>query len=137
MGVFVSLYGLFADVGTVSKQLNELAAFVPRQVLDLVGEQMLRLATQKQATLSVAFLVSLLLSIWSANAGVASLFDGLNVAYNEREKRNFFVRRALTYVFTAGLLLFMTAVTGLLIAVPLVMRLIGVGYENYWLIPFR
>jgi membrane protein len=137
LGVFVSLYGLFADVETVSKQLNQLAVFVPREVLSLLGEQMMRLATKREAALSVAFLVSLLLSVWSANAGVASLFDGLNQAYDEQEKRNFFVRRSLTYAFTAGMLVFITAITALLVAVPVAVKAVGLSADNAWLIPFR
>ena len=40
--------------------------------------------------------------IWSANAGMKALFDGLNIAYDETEKRNFVLRTALTYGFTLG-----------------------------------
>lgn len=137
LGVFVSLYGLFADISVVSAQLAQLAAFVPRDVLAIVGDQMVRLASQRDADLSLAFLISLLLSIWSASAGMAALFDGLNVAYDETEKRNMVVRRALTLVFTVGVLAFATAVTGLLIGVPLVLRYLGLEEDAGWLIPFR
>ncbi len=57
----------------------------------------------------------MLLSLWTANAGIAALFDGLNIAYDEAEKRNFVVRRALTYAFTAALVAFATLVTGVLV----------------------
>ena len=135
MAAFISLYGLFADVGTVMQQLNELAAFVPPQVLSLLGEQMLRLATAQNTGLSLAFLTSLLLSVWSANAGVGTLFDGLNVAYNETEKRNFFVRRAMIYAFTFAALVFMAMVTAILVAAPIFLRLLGLG--ETLLVPLR
>lgn len=135
LGAFVSLYGLFADVGTVSRQLNDLAAFVPPQALTLIGEQMVRLATQRQGTLSLAFLVSLFFSIWSANAGMQALFAGLNIAYDEVEKRNFLVRRALSLGFTGAALVFITAVTGVLVAVPIYLD--RWGLDDSWLVPFR
>ena len=135
VAAFVSLYGLFADVGTVRKELNELAAFVPTEVLSLVGDQMMRIATQENAGLSLALGVSVLLSLWTANAGIAALFDGLNVAYDEVEKRNFVVRRALTYAFTAALVAFATLVTGVLVAVPIYLRKLGL--IDSWLAPFR
>jgi membrane protein len=135
VGAFVSLYGLFADVGVVREQLNDLAAFVPREVLTLVGDQMMQIATKQNAGLSIAFVVSLLLSLWTANAGVAALFDGLNVAYDETEKRNFFVRRATTYAFTAALVAFAVLVTGALVAVPIYLRRLGL--LDTWLAPFR
>lgn len=135
IAAFVSLYGLFFDVGEVSRQLSQMAAFVPASVLTLVAEQMIRLATARPETLSFAFLVSLLLSIWSANAGMAALFDGLNVVYQEKEKRNFFVRRILSYVFTLSALLFATASTAILVAAPIGLRLLDLG--ETLLVPLR
>lgn len=137
VGAFVSLYGLFADVSEVNRQLSQLALFIPSEVLSLVGDQMTRLAAQKQTSLSVAFGVSLFLSIWSANAGMSALFDGLNVAYDETERRNFFYRRLLTLGFTAGAVLFLTVITAILVAAPLAARLLGLGGEGDWLIPLR
>jgi membrane protein len=135
LGAFVSLWGLFADVGAVSRQLGDLAAFVPASALGLVAEQMIRLATARQETLSFAFGLSLLLSLWSANAGMGALFDGLNVVYEEREKRNFLVRRVMTFGFTCAALLFVTAVTAVLVAVPLALRTLGLG--DTLLVPLR
>jgi membrane protein len=135
VGAFVSLYGLFADVSVVREQLNDLAAFVPREVLKLVGDQMMRLATRENAGLSLALALSVLLSLWTANAGIAALFNGLNIAYDETEKRNFVVRRAITYAFTAALVLFVTLVTAVLVAVPIYLRQLGL--IDSWLAPFR
>ncbi len=119
IGVFVSIYGLVADVTTVQRHLTQMAAFFPASVVQLVGEQMVRLAEGRTSDLSLAFLVSLALSIWSANAGMKSLFDGVNTAYNEVERRNYVQRTLLTYGFTAALLVFLTAVTALMVAAPL------------------
>ena len=127
MGVFVSLYGLIADVAAVQQQLASMASVFPAEVINIVGEQMLRLANRPSATLSVAFLVSLLLSVWSANAGMKALFDGLNVAYDEQEKRNFFNRTLLTYVFTTGALLFLVVMTAVLIAAPIAFERMGLS----------
>jgi len=135
LGAFVSIYGLFANVNTVSKQLADLASFVPHDVLNIVGEQMLRLATQRPASLSVAFLLSLLLSLWTANVGMGALVDAVNVAYNETEKRPFVLRRPLTYGFTVAALLFIMATTAILVALPLFLRAISLAVDV--LIPLR
>jgi membrane protein len=135
IGAFVSLYGLFADVDEVSKQLDQLAAFVPQQILSLLGDQMVRLASQRHASLSAAFLVSLMLSVWSANAGMQSLIDGLNVTYDETEKRNFVVRRALTYGFTFAAIVFLTAVTAILVALPILAE--DLELLDWWVAPVR
>jgi len=127
MGAFVALYGLFADVSTVSQELDQLAAFVPADTLHLLGAQLMRLATTRSDALSVAFVGGLLLSIWSANAGTSALFDGLNVVYEEREKRNFFVRRLITYGFTFLGVIFATLCFALLVALPLALQWLGLG----------
>ena len=121
IGAFVSLYGLFADVRTVEAQLRDMAVFFPPSVVQIVGEQMLRLASQGQAKLGVAFVISLLLSIWSANASMRALFDGLNIAYDEDEKRHLVPRTLLSYLFTFCALAYAAAVSGVLIVTPLVL----------------
>jgi membrane protein len=135
IGAFVSLWGLFADVQTVSGQLVDIAAFVPPGVLDLVAQQMVRLATARGATLSLAFVASFALSLWSANAGMAALFDGLNVVYEEREKRNFLVRRLMTFAFTCAGLAFAIAATAILVAAPWALSSLGLG--DSLLVPLR
>ena len=41
-------------------------------------------------------------SIWSANAGIKSLFDALNIVLKEKETRGFFKLNAVSLVFTSG-----------------------------------
>lgn len=118
IGAFVSLYGLFADVRTVEQQLREMAGVFPPSVVKIVGEQMLRLSSQEHAKLGTAFVVSLLLSIWSANASMRNLFEGLNIAYDEIEKRHIVRRTLLSYGFTFCALVYAAAVSGVLIVTP-------------------
>ncbi len=120
LGVFVSLYGLIADVAAVQQQMAQMAVVFPPDAVRLIGEQMLRLATERGFNLSAAFLISFVFSIWTANAGMKALFEGLNIAYDEVEKRNFFYRTALTYGFTFAFLTFLTVVTAIMVALPII-----------------
>lgn len=135
LGVFVSLYGLIADVSLVEEQLVQLSAIFPPEAVRLIGEQMMRLANGKAAGLSAAFGISLLFSIWSASAGMRSLFDGLNIAYDETEKRSYLLRTAMTYGFTVALLLFLALVSGILVAAPLALEALSI--RDDWLIAAR
>lgn len=137
LGVFVSLYGLVADVGQARDQLLELSAILPASVIQILGDQMTALAARPSASLSFAFVVSLLLSVWSANAGMKALFDGLNVAYDEKEKRNFFKLTLTTYFFTLGAVVFLTLVAGLLVALPLAFEFMGMADLGGLWIPLR
>jgi membrane protein len=135
LGVFVSLYGLVADVSQVAKQLEQMASVLPAPVLSILGEQMVRLTTGEPAGLSVAFVVSLLLAVWTANGAMKSLFDGLNIAYDEVEKRNFVSKTAWTYGFTLALLVFLALMTAILVAAPVALKAVGLG--DSWMTPAR
>lgn len=133
IGAFVSLYGLFADVRTVEEQLRDMAGVFPPSVVNIVGEQMLRLASQGEAKLGVAFGFSLLLSIWSANASMRALFDGLNVAYDEEEKRHIVRRTLLSYAFTVCALVYAAAASGVLIVTPLLLKAARLSaLDGFW-----
>lgn len=134
IAAFVSLYGLVSDVSAVERQLQGLSGVFPASVVQIVGEQMLRLAARHEAPLSLALVVSLLLSVWSANAGMKALVEGLNVTYDETEKRHFVRRTALTYVSTLGALMFLAVVALVLVAAPVLLRRLGlVRADDLWI----
>ena len=135
LAAFVSLYGLFSDVSAVREQLTALAGILPRDALVFFGDQMLRLAEGRESRLGLAFLISLLLSILSANAGIKALFDGLNVAYEEKEKRGFLRLNGLSLLFTLGAVLFMVIATATVVALPAVLLLLGyTGRDPMWML---
>jgi hypothetical protein len=84
IATIVSLYGLFADAGTIRGHLSLLAGILPGGVLELIGARISLIVTQGSDTLSVAFIVAFLVALWSANSGVAAIFDALNVVYREK-----------------------------------------------------
>lgn len=124
LAAFVSIYGLFADVETARQQLAALTGIVPAGAATFIGEQMIRIAAQQQATLGTTFVISLVLSIWSANGGMKAMFGGLNVAYDETERRGFFKLNAITLLFTFGAVLFLALAMAAVIAVPVILHLL-------------
>jgi membrane protein len=137
IAAFVSLYGLYSDVGTVGRQLSHLTAILPRDAVNLISAQMQRLAGQRHTTLSVAFVVSTLLSIWSANAGMKAMFDSLNITFDELEKRDYLHRSVVTYVATFCALIFLSLVVGVLVGAPVLFHQIGLQHFRGWWEPAR
>jgi membrane protein len=137
LAAFVSVYGLFMDIGGVEQQLEQLSRVFPRQVVELIGQEMLRLASQRQETLSAALAGYALVSAWSANAGMKALFDGLNIAYGEVEKRPYLRRTVITYAATLSALVFLIAVTLLTVAAPVVLHSLGLHELRLWFAPIR
>ncbi|HZL01093.1 MAG TPA: YihY/virulence factor BrkB family protein [Caulobacteraceae bacterium] len=137
IAAFVSLYGIFSDVHSVERQLNQMSAVFPRDATALIGGQMMRLASQRNETLSAAFAASTLVSIWSANAGMNALFNGINIAYGETEKRNYFQLTLLTYGATLAATVFLTVVAAATVAAPVLFHDVGLHGLRYWWLPLR
>src|SRR3984893_18607639 len=77
---FVSLYGLFASASAVSDHLSMAAGILPEGAVDILREQIDRLAAKGDAKLSFAFIFGLAVALWSANAGMKAITDALNVS---------------------------------------------------------
>jgi membrane protein len=127
LATMVSLYGLFADVSTMSRHLTLLTGILPSGVLDLLAQEMSRIASKSTPTLSTAFLVSFVIAFWSANSGVVALFDALNVIYKEREKRTLLRLYGTTFLFTLGAIGFGVAATTVVVVIPVILTFVGLS----------
>jgi membrane protein len=102
IATLVALYGLFADATTMSRHLSLLAGVLPGGALTLVA-------------------------LWSANSGMAALFDALNVVYKEKEKRSLVRFYAITFLFTLAAIVAASAAIGGVVALPVILNLIGLA----------
>ncbi|MEE7439407.1 hypothetical protein MOR12E_09550 [Methylobacterium oryzae] len=137
VAALVSCYGLVADASTINDQLASLQGILPQGALEIVGDQVKRLNEQGNTTLGFSLLISIALSVWSANGGVKHVFDALNLVYNEREKRNFLVLNLVSLAFTAGALLFLLLALAAVVVVPVVLEFVGLGADAWWLALLR
>jgi membrane protein len=119
MAAFVSLYGIFGDVAAAENQLAALTGLLPADALTFIGDEMVRIAAERHASLSATFVIGLCLSIWSANAGMKALLEGLDIAYEEDETRDFIRFNLVRLAFTLGALVSATGAILALIALPL------------------
>lgn len=111
LAALVALYGFVADPSTIMGHIGFLASVFPPGSFDLILNQLTALTQQKTSTLSFAFFTGLVVAIWSANSGMKAVFDAMNVAYQEKEKRSFVSLNLLSLTFTFG---------GLIIAIVLI-----------------
>jgi membrane protein len=125
IAALVSLYGLFADASTINGHLQGLSAVLPAGTLDIIAEQIGRIAAQRDASLTVGLAAGLLVSLWSANAGMKAIFDALNVVYDETEKRGFIRLTAQTLLFTLGALLVLVLALASIVVVPAALAWLG------------
>jgi membrane protein len=121
----VSLYGLFADATTISNHLTVLAGLLPFGVLQVISDQIALVLQQRSETLGTAFIIAVLIAFVSANSGIASMFDALNVVYNEREKRSYAQFYKTTFLFTLAGIYFIIVSIGAVVVFPLILDSFG------------
>ncbi len=121
IAALVSLYGLIADSHTIAAQAQALSGFMPEGAVSIVTEQASRIAEQGGGSLGLSFVVGLLVSLWSANAGMKALFDALNVVDGLPERRGFIHRNALALVFTLGALVILILALAVTAAIPAIL----------------
>jgi membrane protein len=127
IAALVSLYGLFADPANISSQLDSLSGVLPGGAMEVVGDQMHRLAAQGNSKLGLTFIIGLLAALWSANAGIKALFDALNLVYNEPEKRGLIKLNAISLAFTTALLVFVLLALGAMVILPPALDYLGLS----------
>jgi membrane protein len=125
IAAFVALYSLFADPSTIGAHLQALSGFLPKEGLAIIDEQLRRVSAQGGAALGLASVIGLLVSLWSANAGMKAIFDALNVVYQEREKRGFFRLNAITRGFTLAGMAAVAVALGVMVILPPALEALG------------
>jgi membrane protein len=129
IAALVSLYGLFADPATITGHLESASGVMPGGGLEVIGDQMKRVAAQNSSSLGIAFVVGLAVSLWSANAGMKSVFDALNLVYNEEEKRGLIKLNAISLAFTTAAILFGLLAIGAVVVIPVALNYLGLQSE--------
>jgi len=127
IAALVSLYGLFADPAAIASHLDSLSDVLPGGAVQVIGDQLHRLTSQRNDTLGLTFLIGLATALWSANAGVKSLMDAFNLVYDENEKRGFIKLNAISLLFTLAVIGFVLLALGAMVVLPLVLQALGLA----------
>jgi membrane protein len=117
----VSFYALFSDAGSIAKHLSLAADIVPTTTLDMLRDEITRIAAKSDGRLTFGFAIGLALALWSANAGMKAIFDALNIIYDESEKRSFLRLNAMSLFFTCCGIGAALLVVGFVVVFPLIL----------------
>jgi len=129
LAALVAIYGLFFDPQTIMAHVDALSGFAPSGAIEVARDQMARIASRETQTLGWTFGVSLVLSLWSANSAMKSLFDTLNVINGETEKRGFFQLNAESLAFTLAGIAFALLAAASVVVLPVVFQTLGLSDE--------
>ncbi|MGH7087484.1 MAG: YihY/virulence factor BrkB family protein [Stellaceae bacterium] len=123
----VALYGLIFNPAEVSSQINSLHGLMPPEAMKLVSTQLTTVTSSSHSTLGIALVLSILVALWSARSGTASLMTALNISYAEEEKRGFIRFQLEALALTLGVTLFALLSIALIAVLPAAIGFLPLG----------
>jgi len=127
VAAFVSLYGLIADASTIDAHLSLAAGIFPAGAVDILHDQITKLAAKSDAKLSLGFMTGLGVALWSANSGMKAIIDALNVVYDEKEKRSFVKLNLVSLLFTFVAILSLMVALSVIVIAPMIFSAVGLS----------
>jgi membrane protein len=130
----VALYGLAFDPQQVQQQVGALRGFLPPEAADVLLAQLSDLTSTDSTALGVGAIGGLLLALWSASAGMRTLMEALNVAYDEEEKRGFIRFYGTALLLTLAAIVGTVIAIALVVALPVALKFLGLSDALSWLV---
>lgn len=127
IAAFVSLYGLIFSPAEVAEQVGALEGVLPGGGVEILSEEVQRIAGQTGGALGIGLAISVAIALWSANSGMKAIFDALNIVYGEREKRSFVWLNVVSMTFTIAALIIIGALVASVALAPAIFALLPLG----------
>lgn len=126
LAALISIYGLISDPAQVQQQFANFSAFLPGAVTDLLGDQMKRIASDTK-TAGWGAVLGILIAIYGGSSALKAVVTGLNVAYEEHERRGFIKLTIITLLLTVGAVVTGIVAIGAIVALPAIFGFLGFG----------
>ena len=123
----MSITGLLYEPRELVSALEGVTAVVPSDVSEILLAQAEAVAGSQGGGLTLGLILGLGIALWSASAGVGSLIEGINFAYEEKETRGFIRLKAMTIVMTIGMILGVLIAAILIVAVPIALKFLAIS----------
>ena len=128
LSAILLLWSWFADPSQINALFDLAAEVVPPEVLGVIKNQVAGIINAgSDGKLGTATVISLVVALWSARAGVSALIRGLNAAYDIGHRQNIWRR----YMADIGVTLTLCALTLLAIAAvviaPILIAILPLG----------
>jgi membrane protein len=134
IAVLVSVFGLVTDKQLVEAQFAQASEIFPQEAWTLVNEQLVAVASQPDSGLTLAAIIGLALSLFSARLAAAAMIGALNVIYNESESRHWIHTNLLAIGFTIGSIILMLVALTAIIIIPLILQFVGLDSYTHMLV---
>jgi len=128
----LAVWSFVADPGVIQTYLEVADDFIPPDAYGVLSNQIETLLNAPRAALGWGTVVSVLIALFSARAGVGALVRALNVIHGTRQ-RNTLWTLVTGYVMTLALVGVMLAALATVVLVPIALNFVPLGVLNGWL----
>lgn len=123
----MAVAGLLTEQASVVDQLQAYTQPLPEEAAVIILDQARAVAGSSGGGLRLAALLGVGLAFYSASRGVASLIEGMNIAYDEKESRGYLRVALLNVALTVFLILGFLFGLGVATVVPAVLSFVDLG----------
>jgi membrane protein len=134
LAALVSIYGLLLDPSQVEKQVAAMSQVLPPESAQMIGDELQKLVSASQGSLSISAGVALAFALWSASRGMSGMLSALNIAYDEKETRSFIRVNLVAIMLTVATLIGGTLIIALVGVLPAALQFIGLESSTQWLL---
>ena len=123
----VSTYAMVSNASTIADHVSLADGIVPSIALDMFRDEIMRIAGKSDGKLTLGFAIGFVVALWSANAGMKSMFEALNVIYDEQDKRGIIKLNLVSLFFTLCAIAAAMLAAGAVVVFPLVLAALGLS----------
>jgi membrane protein len=134
LAAVVAIYGLAVDPTEIEQHFRGLDSVMPAQVLEFITGQLQRIAKENHGVLGFQIAGSIVGAVISARSSARSLIVALNRSYRVEESRQGLKKFGMTIAMGLMALLGLVVMFAILIAVPAIVR--ALGLRSYHLVRY-
>ncbi len=124
LAALVSMYSLFTDQQTLLQHMSLLVGVIPEQSREILEAQIESLLATDNSALSVGFVFSFLLAIWSGGKGSVALITACNISYKEGKTRSFLKMIIVRTMLTLATILTMLLMLLMIVIIPFALSML-------------
>ncbi|PLS22947.1 YihY/virulence factor BrkB family protein [Neptunicoccus cionae] len=123
----IAISGLLVEPSQIVEQMQSFSGLMPEEVMTIITDQATAVAGSRDGGLGLAAVIGILVAVYSASKGMASLIEGLNVVYDENESRGFIKLKLVTIGLTLLLIAGLIIGLGVTLSVPAILAFANLG----------
>jgi len=134
IAALIAIGGQLLDPQQIERQIGMISSVLPTQAASIIQHQAQQVASSSGRGITYAATAGLLFTLYSASKGMKALIEGLNIIYDETEKRGFIRLNLISLGLTLGLLLVIVAALGLIALLPALLGYLGLHHWGVTLV---